>query len=327
MGDEEVVGSDDAGFDLDANRILAVALGQHVETRVVERLLDRGPGRAHARRRARRSTPRRWTSLVSTARTCASAGISVSTAARGSTKAAVTTRGGFACISSWRSSSARRAVCRPSRSAALKHQTRVTLAWVSCRPALRSWATIASSTSRLLSSSSRCSTRSRTRCSSAPRRTLTWAQKRWELVGDDPARRVLLGLSQPPKSAGGDDIRRDRRRNTVQVRSGASGLHRGVLVDVCVAEAARDGRVGRVDDFLDDPDEQARFLKVWGRRGRCRGRASSASGATVSSVTASCSGCPGASSSARASVSVEHVLDVERYAVIARGDRAASGRA
>ena len=126
VGDEEVRGASDAGLDLDADWVLAVAAGEDVEAWVVERLLDRGAAEP-ALASSTSSTPRRSTSFVSTACTGASSGISVSTAARGSTSAAVTTRGGLACISDWRSSSASRAVRRLSRSAALY----IRLVWLS----------------------------------------------------------------------------------------------------------------------------------------------------------------------------------------------------
>ena len=105
--------------------------------------------------------------------------------------------------------------------------------------------------------------------------------------------------------------------------AGPAGLDGAVLVDVGVAEAARDGGSGRVGDLLDRRRRAGAARRPSARPARCPRSSVAAKRAIVSSVTASCSGWPGASSSARAAVSVEHVLDVERDALVAGGDRAA----
>ena len=89
---------------------------------------------------------------------------------------------------------------------------------------------------------------------------LDLVQKRWELVGDDPARCSFLGLREPRKATGGDHGVAQRSRDAVEVRRRPSGFDAAVLVDVGVAEAACDRCLGRVDDLLDDADEQPRLL-------------------------------------------------------------------
>ena len=68
---------------------------------------------------------------------------------------------------------------------------------------------------RLLSPSRRLVTRSRALLSSASRRGWTSARYVGQLVGDDPARRLVLGVGEPRQRAGGggDRARRVRRRS------------------------------------------------------------------------------------------------------------------
>ena len=74
------------------------------------------------------------------------------------------------------------------------------------------------------------------------------------------------------------DLGGQRGGDAVEVRRRPGGLDGAVLVDERVAEAPGDGGVGRVGDLLDDADEQPRLLARSGRRGRCRARASGATG-------------------------------------------------
>ena len=113
----------------------------------------------------------------------------------------MTTRGGLACISSWRSSSASRAVRRPSRSADLY----IRLVWLS----LGLLAGLL-----LLLGDHRLEDEPVALLIQAPRdlvahavqlglaAQLDLAQERGDLVGDDPARRSLLGFA-PARAAPG----------------------------------------------------------------------------------------------------------------------------
>ena len=103
-------------------------------------------------------------------------------------------------------------------------------------------------------------------------------------------------------------------------------LDGAVLVDVRVAEAARDGGLGRVGDLLDDADEQARLLH---RRRDEDGAAferlvPTRDGLVGDGVVQRVAG--GEQLGAGAGV-VEHMLDVECDALVAAGDRASPDRA
>ena len=135
---------------------------------------------------------------------------------------------------------------------------------------------------------------------------LDLVQECGELVGDDPAGRLLLGSARATAAPGlAIDRVGQRRRDAVEVRRRPGGFDRAVLVDVGVAEAARDRRVSVASTISS--------MTPTSRRGSCTaGETSTVPRSSVRcqrsmvwSVTASCSGWPGASSSARAPVVVE----------------------
>ena len=86
-----------------------------------------------------------------------------------------------------------------------------------------------------------------------------------ELVGDDPARRLVLGVRRATASARAASVAGTVGcGDAVEVGRRAGGRDGAEAVDVGVAEASGDGLAGRVGDLLDDADEQVRLLE--GRR-------------------------------------------------------------
>jgi len=261
----------------DPDRVVTVADGEDVRNQDwFERLLDRGATECALgrRERARRREPLDLLRLDRVYRRVS--GTWVSTAASAARAPAVTTRGGLACIWSWRSSSASRAVRRLSRSRRLGHQACVGPPWASCRPARSPGrpSALEDEAVALLIQAALDLVAYPVKLGLAAR--LHLAQEGRQLVGDNQLAALLSAAASRRQGAGRDDLTRERCGNTIEVRRRPRRLHSAALVDIGVAETTRDRGVRRIGDLVDDPDEQTRLLAA-GRSAPCRDRASGAS--------------------------------------------------
>ena len=137
VGDEEILRAGDPGLDLDADRITAGSVGEHVEAWVVERPARSGCAPERALRSEHQVDAAALDPLgLDRVDRRLDAGISASTIADGQTSAASTTRGGLVDICACRSSTARRVASRALEVVGLAAQALGRLLRLSRRPLL-----------------------------------------------------------------------------------------------------------------------------------------------------------------------------------------------
>ena len=242
VGDEEVFGAGNPGLDLDPDRIAALHLGEDVEARVVERLLDRAGGRGGPRWRGPgppRAARPLWSRRHAAARSARCPRVA-SSAETGRTSAEVTTRGAFArhlllAVEELE------AVLEPDFDLGrLLHQARLALAHLLAAPFLFGGdRRLADQAVDLVPQARLHLVPDAVQLGLAARPHLVQVLR--EPVGDQPARRLLLGVRRARGAARAcSTAARRRGGDAVEVGRRPGGSYLAVLVDVGVAEAAPD---------------------------------------------------------------------------------------